>query len=185
MLYDIAAQPELRERMTFTSPKTGAPVHRGWQIPQNHADLRARRLFSETWAEATFGLMGRAPDHVAGFFCRLCGQSAILRQRRATAIRRQSRRLLRIHARQPRLLLIRDRAAADRPLEARAQAERSDALCRRGQGARRRHRHFRRAAIGDRRRDFRLSALELHPAAGAGRRELRQLPRRADRRRKA
>ncbi len=54
--------------MTFTSPKTGEPVQRGWQIPHTHADLRARRLFSETWAEATFGLMGRAPDHVAGFF---------------------------------------------------------------------------------------------------------------------
>ena len=67
-LYDIAAQPDLRERMTFTSPKTGAPVHRAWQIPKDHAGLRARRLFSETWAEATFGLMGRAPDHVAGFF---------------------------------------------------------------------------------------------------------------------
>jgi 4-hydroxyphenylacetate 3-monooxygenase len=67
-LYDIAAAPELRERMTFASPKTGAPVQRGWQIPRSHADLRARRLFSETWAEATFGLMGRAPDHVAGFF---------------------------------------------------------------------------------------------------------------------
>src|SRR5690348_7928224 len=67
-LYDIAAAPELRERMTFVSPKTGAPVQRAWQIPKSHADLRARRLFSETWAEATFGLMGRAPDHVAGFF---------------------------------------------------------------------------------------------------------------------
>src|SRR6202140_4420130 len=67
-LYDIAAAPELRERMTFTSPKTGKPVQRGWQIPRTHADLRARRLFSETWAEATFGLMGRSPDHVAGFF---------------------------------------------------------------------------------------------------------------------
>src|SRR6202046_974956 len=67
-LYDIAARPDLRERMTFTSPRTGMPVHRAWQIPRNHADLRARRLFSETWAEATFGLMGRAPDHVAGFF---------------------------------------------------------------------------------------------------------------------
>jgi 4-hydroxyphenylacetate 3-monooxygenase len=67
-LYDIAAAPELRERMTFVSPKTGERVHRAWQIPHTHADLRARRLFSETWAEATFGLMGRAPDHVAGFF---------------------------------------------------------------------------------------------------------------------
>ncbi|MPZ57414.1 MAG: 4-hydroxyphenylacetate 3-hydroxylase [Rhizobiales bacterium] len=67
-LYDIAAAPENRERMTFTSPKTGQPVLRAWQIPRSHADLRARRLFSETWAEATFGLMGRSPDHVAGFF---------------------------------------------------------------------------------------------------------------------
>jgi len=67
-LYDIAADPGNRERMTFVSPKTGAPVHRAWQIPRSAADLRMRRLFSETWAEATFGLMGRAPDHVAGFF---------------------------------------------------------------------------------------------------------------------
>jgi 4-hydroxyphenylacetate 3-monooxygenase len=55
--------------MTFPSPKTGLPVLRAYQIPKTHADLRARRLFSEKWAEATFGLMGRTPDHVAGFFC--------------------------------------------------------------------------------------------------------------------
>jgi len=67
-LLDIAAAPELRERMTYPSPTTGAPVWRAWQIPRTHADLKARRLFHETWAEATFGLMGRTPDHVAGFF---------------------------------------------------------------------------------------------------------------------
>ncbi len=67
-LFDIAAAPENRELMTFTSPKTGKPVWRAYQIPKTHADLRARRLFSEKWAEATFGLMGRTPDHVAGFF---------------------------------------------------------------------------------------------------------------------
>jgi 4-hydroxyphenylacetate 3-monooxygenase len=68
-LFDIAADPSMRERMTFPSPRTGAPVLRAYQIPRNHADLRARRLASETWAEATFGLMGRTLDHVAGFFC--------------------------------------------------------------------------------------------------------------------
>jgi 4-hydroxyphenylacetate 3-monooxygenase len=68
-LYDIAAAPENRALMTFPSPVTGAPVLRAYQIPRTHADLRARRLFSQTWAEATFGLMGRTPDHVAGFFC--------------------------------------------------------------------------------------------------------------------
>ncbi len=67
-LFDIAADPANRERMTFASPKTGEPVWRCYQIPRTHADLRARRLFSETWAEATFGLMGRSPDHVANFF---------------------------------------------------------------------------------------------------------------------
>jgi 4-hydroxyphenylacetate 3-monooxygenase len=68
-LFDLAAEPALRERMTFPSPKTGGPVLRAYQIPRSHADLKARRLFSQTWAEATFGLMGRTPDHVAGFFC--------------------------------------------------------------------------------------------------------------------
>src|SRR4051812_49377863 len=67
-LFDTAAAAENRELMTFTSPKTGKPVWRAYQIPKTHADLKARRLFSETWAEATFGLMGRTPDHVAGFF---------------------------------------------------------------------------------------------------------------------
>src|SRR5205085_751361 len=77
-LYDIAAAPEMRERMTFRSPTTGEPVLRGYQIPRSHADLRARRLFSETWAEATFGLMGRTPDHVAGFFCGYAARADVL-----------------------------------------------------------------------------------------------------------
>ena len=77
-LYDIAAAPEMRERMTFPSPKTGEPVLRAYQIPRSHADLRARRLFSETWAEATFGLMGRTPDHVAGFFCGYAAAPSVL-----------------------------------------------------------------------------------------------------------
>jgi len=68
-LYDIAAAPENREIMTFTSPSSGKPVLRGFQIPRSHADLKARRLAAEMWSEATFGLMGRSPDHVAGFFC--------------------------------------------------------------------------------------------------------------------
>jgi len=33
-LYDIAAVPENREVMTFTSPKTGQPVLRAFQIPK-------------------------------------------------------------------------------------------------------------------------------------------------------
>src|SRR5580700_8089595 len=66
-LFDIAAAPEHRELMTYPSPATGAPVWRAWQIPKSHAELRAKRLAAEKWAEETFGLMGRTPDHVAGF----------------------------------------------------------------------------------------------------------------------
>src|SRR5262245_40701064 len=67
-LYDIAAAPENRELMTFASPTTGAPVLRCYQVPRSVDDLRTIRRMLERWAEATFGLMGRAPDHVAGFF---------------------------------------------------------------------------------------------------------------------
>jgi 4-hydroxyphenylacetate 3-monooxygenase len=67
-LFDYAAAPENREVMTFTSPDTGKPVWRCWQIARSHADLRAKRIAAERWAEQTFGLMGRTPDHVANFF---------------------------------------------------------------------------------------------------------------------
>ena len=60
-LFDIAAAPENRDLMTYPSPATGAPVWRAWQIPKSHADLRAKRLAAEKWAEASFGLMGRTP----------------------------------------------------------------------------------------------------------------------------
>jgi len=68
-LFDTAADPALRARMTFPSPSSGKPVLRAFQIPCTHADLKAKRLASETWSEGSFGLIGRTPDHVAGFFC--------------------------------------------------------------------------------------------------------------------
>lgn len=68
-LYDIAADPAMAERMTYVSPTTGNRVLRAFQIPRSHADLKAKRLASESWSEASFGMMGRTPDHVSGFFC--------------------------------------------------------------------------------------------------------------------
>jgi 4-hydroxyphenylacetate 3-monooxygenase len=67
-LFDAAAAPENRDMMTFTAPETGAPVWRCYQIPRSHADLRAKRLAATQWAEQSFGLMGRSPDHVSNFF---------------------------------------------------------------------------------------------------------------------
>jgi 4-hydroxyphenylacetate 3-monooxygenase len=55
--------------MTFASPATGHPVLRAFQMPRTAADLADKRRFHECWAEMTFGLMGRTPDHVAGFLC--------------------------------------------------------------------------------------------------------------------
>jgi 4-hydroxyphenylacetate 3-monooxygenase len=66
-LYDIATSPSHREVMTFTSPSTGKPVNKAFLIPKDKNDLCARRLALKTWADATYGLMGRSPDHVAGF----------------------------------------------------------------------------------------------------------------------
>ena len=66
-LYDLAASPERRDVMTYPSPRTGRPVNRAFQLPRDRADLAARRQALEALAETTYGLMGRSPDHVAGF----------------------------------------------------------------------------------------------------------------------
>jgi 4-hydroxyphenylacetate 3-monooxygenase len=66
-LYDIGASPSHRGVMTFQSPATGQPVNRAFLIPRSPEDLRLRRKALKCWADATYGLMGRSPDHVAGF----------------------------------------------------------------------------------------------------------------------
>ncbi|KAA0969485.1 4-hydroxyphenylacetate 3-hydroxylase [Aureimonas fodinaquatilis] len=76
-LYDFAAAPENLETMTYPSPVDGLPALRAYQIPETHDDLRAKRIAAEKWAELTFGLMGRSPDHVAGFFCGFAAKSSV------------------------------------------------------------------------------------------------------------
>src|SRR5262250_873215 len=66
-LYDLAASPEHRETMTFPSPATGEPVNKCFLISRTPDDLAARRHAHRLWADATFGFMGRSPDHVPGF----------------------------------------------------------------------------------------------------------------------
>src|SRR5439155_743117 len=66
-LYDLAVAPENRTVMTFPSPATGAPVNMSFLMPRTPEDLVARRRAHRLWADATFGMMGRSPDHVAGF----------------------------------------------------------------------------------------------------------------------
>jgi 4-hydroxyphenylacetate 3-monooxygenase len=66
-LYDVAADPANRETMSFASPVSGKPVLACYHVPKTSSDLARRRAMSARWAEETFGLMGRTPDHVAGF----------------------------------------------------------------------------------------------------------------------
>jgi 4-hydroxyphenylacetate 3-monooxygenase len=66
-LYDVASDPANRDTMTFPLPETGKGCNVAYLIPRCREDLARRRRALRTWADATFGLMGRSPDHVAGF----------------------------------------------------------------------------------------------------------------------
>lgn len=67
-IYDMMADPENRDLMTFPSPVTGQPVSRIWQMPRSYEDLVARRRALKRISELTLGFMGRSPDHVSSFF---------------------------------------------------------------------------------------------------------------------
>jgi 4-hydroxyphenylacetate 3-monooxygenase len=64
-LYDLAADPAAK--MVHTSPETGRPANRVHMIPRSQEDLGARREALTAWARRTNGLVGRGPEHVAGF----------------------------------------------------------------------------------------------------------------------
>ncbi|MPZ52832.1 MAG: 4-hydroxyphenylacetate 3-hydroxylase [Acidimicrobiia bacterium] len=66
-LYDLTNEPATRKHVTYPSPSTGEPVNVAYMIPRSREDLRHRREGLRVWSESTFGLMGRSPDHVAGF----------------------------------------------------------------------------------------------------------------------
>jgi 4-hydroxyphenylacetate 3-monooxygenase len=171
---DFNVAPENRDVMTFTSPKTGTPVLRAFQMPKTHADLRQRRLFSEKWAEATFGLMGRTPDHVAGFFCGYAAVPEVFAkggQKYADNVVHSTSACATASLRQ-----LCDRAAADRSQQTSAQADRLALYAGVVKGVTMASSSGRTAAY----RRAVVAASELHPSAPTGRRELRQLPRGAD-----
>ena len=179
-LYDLAASPEHRDVMTFPSPSTGEPVNKCFLVPRTAEDLAARRRAHRLWADATFGLMGRSPDHVPGFITGFAMRPDLF----ARQGQRFADNVVRYHA----WLRDADLYAAyviapphiDRSKPAHQQED-PHALRGRGRGARRRHRGQRRPDARHRRRHRERDVHELHRAAGRGRRELRALPRRAGR----
>lgn len=72
-LYDLASDPAHRELMTYPSPRDGKPVNKAWMVPRTRDDLAARRRAIKFWADASYGFLGRSPDHVASFFAGLAG----------------------------------------------------------------------------------------------------------------
>jgi 4-hydroxyphenylacetate 3-monooxygenase len=72
-LYDLAHDPANRDLMTYPSPRDGQPINKAWLIPRTRENLAARRRAIKFWADASFGLLGRSPDHVASFFAGFAG----------------------------------------------------------------------------------------------------------------
>ena len=64
-IYDLACSEDARDATTFVDPATGRRHGNMWLIPRSAEDLAARRRAHRLWAEPSYGLMGRTPDHVA------------------------------------------------------------------------------------------------------------------------
>jgi 4-hydroxyphenylacetate 3-monooxygenase len=64
-LYDLACGPATA--MSYQPPDGEGRANAVFMIPRSRDDLKARRLASTRWAQATCGFFGRGPDHVAGF----------------------------------------------------------------------------------------------------------------------
>ena len=75
-LYDLAHDPANRGLMTYPSPRDGRPINKSWLVPRTREDLVARRHAIKFWADASYGFLGRSPDHVASFFAGFAGAPA-------------------------------------------------------------------------------------------------------------
>jgi len=76
-IYDLVNDPSERKVMTYPSPKTGEPVSWSYAQPRSEADLTMRRIALKKSSEVTFGLMGRSPEHVAGFLAGFASGSRV------------------------------------------------------------------------------------------------------------
>src|SRR5438876_3787975 len=69
--YDAAQQdPDIT---TCVDPASGRRIGAMWLIPRSAEDLGRRRAAHRFWAEGSYGLMGRTPDHVASVLTAFAG----------------------------------------------------------------------------------------------------------------
>jgi 4-hydroxyphenylacetate 3-monooxygenase len=64
-LYDLTADRSNAEELTFSEGTKR--FNNIWMLPRDRKDLEARARVHHAWADATWGLFGRSPDHVAGW----------------------------------------------------------------------------------------------------------------------
>ena len=69
--YDAAS--ESPDVTTCLDPATGKRIGAMWLIPRSAEDLGRRRAVHRFWAEGSYGLMGRTPDHVASVLTAFAG----------------------------------------------------------------------------------------------------------------
>lgn len=63
-LYDLQHQSDTRDTLTYKSPLSGDQVGLSYMIPKTKEDLVKRRRMIRTWAEQSFGMLGRSPDYM-------------------------------------------------------------------------------------------------------------------------
>jgi 4-hydroxyphenylacetate 3-monooxygenase len=66
-LYDISSEPANASSLTYQDPVSGERFNNIWLLPRTPTDLAARNRVHFAWAQETWGLFGRSPDHVAGW----------------------------------------------------------------------------------------------------------------------
>src|SRR6266540_6099306 len=71
--YDRAHAAAADPALTFAEPGTGRRHSNMWLAPRSAEDLGARRRVHRFWAEPSYGLMGRTPDHVASVLTGFAG----------------------------------------------------------------------------------------------------------------
>jgi 4-hydroxyphenylacetate 3-monooxygenase len=63
-LYNMQRDLSLQDKLTYSSPSTGAPVSLAFIQPRSVDDLVRRRIMFKHWADHSGGMLGRTPDYL-------------------------------------------------------------------------------------------------------------------------
>jgi 4-hydroxyphenylacetate 3-monooxygenase len=66
-IYDTTSDPAQVDNLTYIEEETGERCNPIYMRPRNAEDIKTRNRVHTAWAKCTWGWIGRAPDHVAGW----------------------------------------------------------------------------------------------------------------------